>query len=116
MKKKETCEVILDDLTDAFGSLGRGIDAIVDEQQSKSSVAKGIFGFGTGVAKAALRATGCAIKHAPKAAVAVSSAKRQLVETIEDEYTAYQKRQQEERLREKIEGIVRRQANKLDGK
>lgn len=72
MKKKETCEVILDDLTDAFMSLGKGIDALVDEKQSKGSVAKGLFGFGTGVTKAALRAAGCAVKHAPKAAVAVA--------------------------------------------
>lgn len=108
MKKKETCEVIFDDLTGAFGSLSRGIDALVDETASKRSVAKGLFGFGTGMAKAALRASGCAIKYAPIAAVTIAQAKRELVGAVEEEYAAYQKRQQEERLREKIERIVRR--------
>ena len=105
MKKKMTCEAILDDLGGAFNSLGNGLEAFVDQRPRKMAVAKGVLGFGFGLTKAALRATGCAVKHAPKAAVAIAQAKRDLVNTIEKEYAAYEKEQQEERMRERLEQL-----------
>jgi len=99
MKK---CELILDDLEGAFGSLGKSIDALDSHKVKKMEVAKGIFGFGVGLIKAMFHTTSCAIEYTPKVITTAAKIKREIVNEIEIEYREYKKLQKEEELQNQI--------------
>ncbi len=104
-EKKSDCDVILNDVENVFGSIGSCVDAALDEKKSKMQVVGGLFGILGSTGKLLLRGTGCAIKHTPKALATVASVKRELTDTISDEYASYQKQLKEDALNEKIKQL-----------
>ena len=76
-----------------------------DDKKTKMNVVGSIFGLTKSIGKLALNATGCAIKNAPKAVVAVAAAKRELVTAIEDEIHEQNKQAQKDALDEKIKQL-----------
>ena len=104
-KKKSDCDVLLNDVENVFGSIGNCVDAALDDRKSKMQVVGGLFGILGATGKLLLRGTGCAIKHTPKALATVASVKRELTDTISDEYANYQKQLKEDALNEKIRQI-----------
>ena len=107
MKKygKTDCDLLLNDAEKVLGSIGNCIDAAVDDKKSKMDVAKGVFGIGKNLLKFGFTGTTCIVKNTPKAIATVASAKRQLTDTITEEYAKYQKEQKEEALEEKIKQL-----------
>jgi len=114
-KQKSDCDLLLSDVENVFGSLGNCIDAAFDERQTKMDVAKGVFGIGKNLLKFGFNGTKCVVKHTPKAIATVASVKRELTDTIGEEYARYQKEQKEQALEEKIKQISRLSI-KIDGK
>ena len=104
-RTKSDCDTLLNDVEDVFGSLGNCLESAFDERQSKMDVAKGVLGIGKNLLKFGFNGTKCVVKHTPKAIATVASAKRELTDTISEEYTKYQREQQEQALDEKIKQI-----------
>ena len=103
--KGSDCDVILNDFEGVFGSIGNCFDAIVDERKSKMQVAGSLFGILGSTTKLLWHGTGCAVKHTPKAVATVVSVKRELTETISEEYYKYQREQKEQEIEEKIKQL-----------
>jgi len=99
------CDVILNGLKDSVVNLENCFESVFDERQSKMGVIKNLFRFGGSLTKLAFDTTTCAVKHAPKAVVAVASVKREVVHAIEDEIHEYKKAQQEDALLQKIKQL-----------
>jgi len=112
-KKKSDCDIILNDVENVFGSIGSCMDTVFDEKKSKMQVVSGIFGILGSTTKLVLRGTGCAIKHTPKAIATVASAKRELTNTITEEYHRYQIEQKEQDLDNKIVQLKYKSNTKL---
>jgi len=104
-EKTTDCDVVVDRLEDTLYDLGDCFDAVLNEKRTKMSVAGSIFNFGVSLTKLTLNVAGCAIKHSPKAVVAVASLKREIVTNIESEYSQYQKELKEEALNKKIKQL-----------
>ena len=107
-KRKHTktdCDLLLNDVENVFGSIGQCFDAAFDDKQSKMDVTKSIFGIGKNLLKFGFTGTTCIVKNTPKAIATVASVKRELTDTITDEYTKYQREQKEQALLEKIENL-----------
>ena len=100
--QKNDCDIIVDNLENTFSDLGNCLDSMVDEKQTKISVLKNFFKFGSSLTKLLFKTTTCAVKHTPKAIVTVASVKREIVNTIEHEYKEYEKQQKKEALELKI--------------
>ena len=111
--EKNDCDVILNGIDNVFGNLGNVFDSALDEKKSKMQVVGSIFGFGGSVMKLGWNAGGCAIKHAPKAIATVASAKRELTDTITEEYHKYQIEQKEQELDDKIAQLKYKPKTKL---
>ena len=105
VQKKNDCDVIINGIENSFENLGACLESIVDEKQSKMGVVKHLFKFGASLTKLAVDTTVCAVKNTPKAVVAVAGAKRELVDSIENEWNQFNKEQQEEALNEKIKQL-----------
>jgi len=99
---KSDCAVLEDNFINVFENLGECLDSVVDEKKTKMNVVGSLFGIVGSIGKLALNTTGCAIKNAPKAIVAVAAVKRELIEAGTQEWNKYQKQQKEEALHEKI--------------
>ncbi len=103
--RKNDCDILLDNAENAMNDLGRCFGSLLDEKQTKMDVVGTIFGFGKSLTKLTLNVGICAIKNTPKAVVAVASAKREFVNTLEIEYNNYQKQLKEEALDDKIKQL-----------
>ncbi|MCD6653567.1 MAG: hypothetical protein LT067_02195 [Sulfurovum sp.] len=101
-QKKSDCEVILKDVENIFGSIGNCFDTALDDKKSKMQVVGGIFGIGKSLLKFGWDAASCVVKHTPKAIATVANAKRELTDTIQEEYRNHQRQIQEDALDEKI--------------
>ena len=104
-RKQSDCDIIKNDFEDLFGSLGDCFDTAFDEKKSKMQVVGSIFGFGKSVVKLGWHGTTCAVKHTPKAIATVANAKRELTDTITDEYQKFQKEMKEDELDKKIKRL-----------
>jgi hypothetical protein len=102
---RSDCEILINGAEDVFNNLGSCLESAFDERQSKMSVVKNLFKVGGSLTKLAFNTTSCAVKHAPKAVVAVAAAKRELVEAIEEEINEHQKQIKEDALDEKIRAL-----------
>lgn len=100
--KKTDGEILFDKLDNTAILLGDCVGAIIDENTTKKQVAGSVFKLGFSLTKLTFGVLGFAIKNTPKAVVAVSSAKKDLLEGIEKELNQIQKEIQEDKLREKI--------------
>ena len=107
-RKKNDCDLILDDVENVLGSIGDCLESAFDEKKSKLQVVGSLFGIGKSVAKFGWDAGSCAVKHTPKAIATVANAKRELTETITDEYQKFQKEMKEQALEEKITQLKRK--------
>ena len=103
--KKNDGEILFDKLDNSVTSLGDCLGTIIDENTTKKQVAGSVFKLGFSLTKLTFGILGFAIKNTPKAVVAVSSAKKDLVEGIEKELNQFQKEIQEDKLREKIKQL-----------
>lgn len=102
IKRQSDCDVILDDFDDLFGSIGNCLDAAFDEKKSKMQVIGGIFGLLKPASKLLWDGTSCAVKNTPKAIATVASIKREITDTVTEEYYKYKKELKEQELAEKI--------------
>ncbi len=96
------CDKLFNGAEDSVRKLGSCFDTLADERKTKMHVVGSIFGFGASLTKLAFTATGCAIKNAPKAVVAVAAVKRDIINSIEEEIRESDKRQREDALEERI--------------
>lgn len=101
-EEKSDCDILIDGAEDSLKKLGNCFEDAFDDRKTKMNVAGSVFGFGASLTKLAFNATGCAIKNAPKAVVAVAAAKRELVNVIEEGVRETQKQAKEDALNEKI--------------
>ncbi|MEA1892183.1 MAG: hypothetical protein U9N33_05660 [Campylobacterota bacterium] len=101
-KEQSDCDILIDGAEDSLKKLENCFDDAFDDKKTKMNVVGSIFGLGVSLTKLAFNATGCAIKNAPKAVVAVAAVKREIVQEIENEYNEHKKEQQKEALDEKI--------------
>lgn len=107
-KKQNDFKLILNDVENVFGSISECIDVSLDEKKNKMQVVGSLFGIGKSVVKFGWDATSCAVKHTPKAIATVANAKRELTETITDEYQKFKKEMKEKELEEKIAQLKRK--------
>jgi len=117
MRKRKTqsdCDILLGNVEDVFGSLGACIDAGFDERKSKMDVAKGIFGFGKSLVKFGFNGTKCVVKKTPKALATVASVKREVTDTIVNEYQEYQKEVKQQELEERIRQLKRKNRKEVE--
>lgn len=106
------CKRIERSAVEVFENLGECFESVLDERQTKTDVVKGIFGIGKSLTKLGWNLGSCAVKHAPKAAVAVAQAKREIVDTIEESYREAQKAQAEAELEAKIRKLATKSTSK----
>ena len=104
-RKKSDCDVLIDNAESMFDDLGNCFDTVFDDKKTKMNVVGSMFGLTKSIGKLALNATGCAIKNAPKAVVAVAAVKRELVTAIEEEIHEQNKQAQKDALEEKIKQL-----------
>jgi len=104
-EKKSDCDVLFDNTENVFKDLGNCFETAFDEKKTKLNVVGSIFSLLGSLTKLTFNVTGCAIKNAPKAVVAVAAAKREVVGILEEEYMDYKKQQKEDELNEKIKAL-----------
>ena len=104
-KKESDCDVLLNDVENVFGSIGDCIDNAFDDKKSKMQVVGSIFGILGVTTKFLVHGTTCAVKNTPKVIATVASAKRELTDTITNEYQQYQQELKEDALDEKIKQL-----------
>jgi len=103
--KQDDGDILMSKLENTAISLGDCFGTIIDENTTKKQIAGSVFKLGFSLTKLTFGVLGFAIKNTPKAVVAVSSAKKDLVEGIEKEVNQIQKEIQEDKLREKIKQL-----------
>ena len=101
-KKKSDCDILMNDAESVFKDIGGFFETAFDERKSKWNLIGDLFKFGRSTAKLAWHGGSCIAKNTPKAIVTVAKVKRELTDTITEEYAKYQKEQKEEALEEKI--------------
>ena len=104
-KKRTDSDLILYDIENVFGTIGNCLDNVLDEKKTKRQVVGGLFNISKSLIKLGVDGTKCIIKHTPKAIVTVTNAKRELTESITEEYSKYQKEMKEDALNEKIKKL-----------
>jgi len=107
-KKNSDCDMLLNDVENVFGSIGKCFDDALDDRKSKIQVIGSMFGILGATTKFLFHGGTCVVKHTPKAIVSVSSAKRELTDTMTKEYHKYQKEQKEKALEDKIAQLKRK--------
>ena len=100
--KPTDCDILVSKAENTLYDLESCIDSVFDDKKTKMNVVGSIFRFGFSLTKLTFNAAGCAVKHAPKAVVAVAAIKREIVDDLENEWNKIQKEQKEEALNEKI--------------
>ena len=103
--KKNDCEVLFDSGKDIFEDLGNCLDSALDDKKTKMNVVGNIYSLGKSLTKFTFNAGYCAVKNAPKAVLAVASAKRGLMTAIDDEINEHNKQLKESALDEKIKQL-----------
>ena len=111
-EERSDCERIERSAVEVFENLGECFESVLDERQTKTDVAKGLFGIGKSLTKLGWNLGSCAVKHAPKAAVAVAHAKREIVDTIEESYREVKKEQAEAELEARIRKLATKSTSK----
>lgn len=109
--QKSDCDLILNDIENVFGSMGECLDNAFDDKKSKMQVVGGIFGIGKNILKLAWNGTTCAVKHTPAAVVTVAKYKKDLVDTVTEEYHNFQKEQKEDALDTKMAALKKKCAS-----
>ena len=104
-KQKSDCDRLLHNAEDSLQKFENCFETAFDERKTKANVVGSIFRFGVSLTKLALNTTGCAIKNAPKAVVAVAAIKRDIVHAIEDEIQENQKQLKVDALEQKIKKL-----------
>ena len=104
-KSKSDCDILLNDVENVFGSIGTCFDNALDDRKSKMQVAGSVFGILGATTKFLFHGSTCVVKNTPKAIATVANAKRELTDTIANEYQEYQKELKEDALNEKIKQL-----------
>ena len=104
-KSKSDCNILSNDLENVFGSIGKCFDNALDDRKSKMQVAGSVFGILGATTKFLFHGSTCVVKNTPKAIATVANAKRELTDTIANEYQLYQKELKEDALNEKIKQL-----------
>ena len=106
MKRKSDCDLLLNDVEQVFGDIGKCFDTAFDERKTKMQVVGSLFGASKSLLKFGWDAGSCAVKNTPKAIVTVANAKRELVGTITEEIAKVQREAKEEELNDRIKKIA----------
>lgn len=104
-KSESDCDILLNDVENVFGNIGTCFDNVLDDRKSKMQVAGSVFGILGATTKFLFHGTTCVVKNTPKALATVANAKRELTDTIANEYQEYQKELKEDALNEKIKQL-----------
>ena len=104
-KSESDCDILLNDVENVCGSIGKCFDNALDDRKSKMQVAGSVFGILGATTKFLFHGTTCVVKNTPKALATVANAKRELTDTIANEYQEYQKELKEDALNEKIKQL-----------
>lgn len=110
-KSESDCDILLKDVENVFGSIGKCFDSALDDRKSKMQVAGSVFGILGATTKFLFHGTTCVVKNTPKAIATVANAKRELTDTIANEYQQYQKEIKEDALNEKIKQLKKGKNN-----
>ncbi len=102
MKRKSDCDIIMDDFGHLGNSLENCFDTLFDENQSKMKKAGSFLGVLGSASKLLFHGGSCAVKKTPKALATVANAKREVTETIVNEYQQYQKELKQNELEDHI--------------
>ena len=111
--KRSDCDIIMENFEDLFDSIGSTFETTVNKRTTKMDVVGSLFGVGKNLVKLGFNSGKCIVKHTPEAIVAAASLKREVTETISEEYRKYQREQQEKALLEKIEDLKRKKSGSL---
>ena len=103
--KRTDCEVLFDCGKNIFEDLGNCLDGTFDDKKTKMNVLGNIYSLGKSLTKFTFNAGYSAVKNAPKAVVAVASAKRGLMTVIDDEINEHNKQLKESALDKKIKQL-----------
>lgn len=112
-KKKSDCDVIRDDVSSFFGSIGNCFDTALDDKKSKMQVVGSILGVFIPTGKLFIDGATCIVKNTPKAVTTIANAKRELTDTAAEEYHKFQREKQEKALEEKISKLKHKSKKKL---
>ena len=104
-KSVSDCDILSNDVENVFGSIGKCFDNALDDRKSKMQVLGSVFGILGATTKFLFHGTTCVVKNTPKAIATVANAKRELTDTIANEYQVYQKELKEDALNEKIKQL-----------
>ena len=107
------CDLIVNNIENTFSSLENSLETVIDDRKSKMHVVESIFGFGKSLTMLTLNLTSCAIKNAPKLAVAVAATKREVIEAGTNDWNQYQKELKKEALYEKIKQLKPKQKTRF---
>lgn len=103
--KKSDCDILLNNTEDVFKDLGSCFESAFDEKKSKMSVVGSIFNLGKSLTRLTFNTGVCAVKNTPKVVVAVAAAKRELVNSIEEEIHEQQQQAKRDALDAKIKQL-----------
>jgi hypothetical protein len=108
IEKNETtdCDVVINRFEHTLLNLENCFETVVDDKKTKMNVVGSIFGFGFSLTKLTFSVAGCVLKNTPKAVVAVAAVKRDIIDSVTQEWNQFKKEQQEEALNEKIKQLT----------
>ena len=66
-KSESDCDILLNDVENVFGSIGKCFDNALDDRKSKMQVAGSVFGILGATTKFLFHGTTCVVKNTPKA-------------------------------------------------
>jgi len=111
MNENKSCNLVLNDLENVLIGVGECFDTLIDERQGKMEVIGSLFKLGKKVGKLGLDVGACAIRNTPKAVVTVAKVKREITETLTEEYYKIQKEIETKELEESIRKIKQKRYN-----
>ena len=107
-RKQSDCDIIMDDFSSLGSSLEGCFNTLLDERQSKMKKAGSLLGVLGSTGKLLFHGGSYAVKKTPKAIATVASVKREVTETIVNEYQQYQKELKKQELEDKIKLLKKR--------
>jgi len=102
MKRKSDCDIIMDDFGHLGNSLEKCFDTLADERKGKLKKVGSVMSVLGATGRLLWDGGSCAVKNTPKALATVASVKREVTETIVNEYQQYQKEVKQQELEERI--------------
>lgn len=103
--KKKDADNLIDDMNNVFSKIGVSLDTIFDDKKNKHQIVNSLFDVAGTIMRFLFTGTVYAVKNTPKAIISVVSIKRELTNSMVNEYQQYQKRIKEDTLNHKIKQL-----------